>query len=75
MKLKLNDKEYVSGTIKAVAFRKSIEIKEALDFDNLTTDNYNTIVDFTVEIFGGQFTRDEFWNGLDANKLLPTISQ
>ncbi len=75
MELKLNNKTYATGEIKAKAFRKSIEIKEKVDFNNMDGAGMDTVVDFIAELYGNQFTRDEFYEGMNAKELIPTISR
>jgi hypothetical protein len=31
-------------------------------------------VDFIVELYGNKFTRDNFYDGLDADKLIETLN-
>jgi hypothetical protein len=54
--------------------RKAIEINENIDFNNLKTKNLDGLVDFVVELYGNKFTRDDFYDGLDADKLIETLN-
>lgn len=75
MELTLNDKTYVANTVKARMFRKAIEINEQIDFNQLKAKDLDTLIDFMVGAYGNQFTRDELYDGLDADKLIPTLSE
>jgi len=75
VEIKLNGKTYVADTVKARAFRKAIEITEQIDFNKLKTKDLDTLIDFVVDVYGKQFTRDELYDGLDADKLISTLSE
>lgn len=75
MEIKLNDKTYVAGTVKARMFRKAIEINEQIDFNQLKAKDLDTLIDFLVGVYEKQFTRDELYDGLDADKLISTLSE
>lgn len=74
MEIVLNDKTYVMPKVKTRMLRKSIEINEKIDFSNLRIKDLDGLVDFVVELYGNSFTRDEFYDGLDADKLIPTLN-
>jgi len=75
MELKLGDKTYVADAAKARFFRKALEINEQTDFNQLKTKDLDKLIDFVVDVYGKQFTRDELYDGLDADKLIPTLSE
>lgn len=74
MEIILNDKTYVMQNVKTKMLRKAIEINENIDFKNLKVKDLDGLVDFVVELYGNKFTRDEFYDGLDANKLVSTLN-
>lgn len=61
---------FVSGRM----LRKTLEMTKVLanmrDIDPETLDN---LVDYVVELFKGQFTQDEFYDGIEAGLLLKTV--
>lgn len=73
MDIKLGEKIYSTGSIKAKMVRKSVEIAEKTNFNELKVKDLDTLVDFIVELFGGKFTRDDVYDELDADKLIPTL--
>lgn len=73
MELTLNDKVFVAKKIKARMLRRAIEIKSRVDFNDLTVEGLDELVDLTCEMYENQFTRDEFYDGLDADKLIDTL--
>lgn len=74
MELVLNDKTYVMSKVKTRMLRKAIEINEKIDFNNLKTKDLDGLVDFVVELYGNKFSRDDFYDGLDADKLIETLN-
>jgi hypothetical protein len=75
MQIKLNDKTYKLKKIKALMVRKSIEITESIDFNKITTKDLDTLIDFIVDLYGNEFTREDVYEGLEAKELLPTIKE
>lgn len=74
MELALNDKVYVIKKMKARMLRRAIEVKAKVDFENLSVEDLDILVDLTCELYEGQFTRDEFYDGLDGDKLIDTLA-
>jgi len=70
----LNNKTYVMPKVKTRMLRKAIEINENIDFNNMKTKDLDGLVDFIVELYGNKFTRDNFYDGLDADKLIETLN-
>ena len=73
MDVKLNDKTYTTNSVKARIFRKAVEINEKKNFNDLKVEDFDELVDFVVELYGNQFTRDEFYDGLESDKLIITL--
>lgn len=74
MEIILNNKTYVMPKVKTRMLRKAIEINENIDFNNMKTKDLDGLVDFIVELYGDKFTRDNFYDGLDADKLVETLN-
>ena len=60
--------------VKTRMLRKAIKINENIDFNNMKTKDLDGLVDFIVELYGNKFTRDNFYDGLDADKLIETLN-
>jgi len=73
MELRLSGRTYIAPAPKARMVRKAIEITEKTDFKNLTTAEFDHLVNFIADLYGGQFTLDDVYDGLEAEKLLPCI--
>ncbi|WP_373844771.1 phage tail assembly chaperone G [Clostridium sp.] len=74
MEIVLNNKTYAMPKVKTRILRRAIEINENIDFNNLKTKDLDGLVDFVVELYGNKFTRDDFYDGLDADKLIETLN-
>ena len=75
MELILDKKTYVAPPIKARMVRKSIEISQDVNFNKLKPEELDVLVQFVVDIFNKQFTIDDVYDGLDADKLITTITE
>jgi len=73
--IKGKEKLFVTGMIKARLVRKSIELTQNINYENLSPEELDKLVDFVCEVYNDKFTRDEFWDGINADKLLPTFSE
>jgi len=73
MELILGDKTYIAPDAKARMVRKAVAIAENTNFNDLKTADLDGLVDFTVSVYGNQFTRDDMYDELDANELIPAI--
>ena len=74
MDIVLNDRTYVMPKVKTRMLRKAVEVNEKIDFNNLKTKDLDELIDFVVGLYGNQFTRDEFYDELDADKLIETLN-
>jgi hypothetical protein len=73
MKLIINGKTYVAPTPKARMVRRAIALTQEINFNDLKPEEFDILVGYVVDIFGKQFTIDDIYDGLDADKLMPTI--
>lgn len=67
------DKTFSTDFIPGRIFRQAIEISVKVDFRNLKPETLDTLVDFVVDAYNKQFTRDEFYDGIDARNFVTTI--
>ncbi|MCY6354514.1 phage tail assembly chaperone G [Clostridium sp. ZS2-4] len=74
MELVLNDKTYVMPKVKTRMLRRAIEISENINFNDLKLKDLDGLVDFVVELYGNKFSRDDFYDGLNADKLIETLN-
>ena len=67
-------KTFTNLNVKSRALRKAIEINEEIDFSNLKVKDLDSLVDYVCELYHNEFTRDQFYDGLEANLLIETLS-
>jgi hypothetical protein len=75
IKLLVEDKEktFVVPFVKGRMFRRVLEIFKDYDLDNMTPETLDVLVDFIVECFNVQFSRDDFYDGIAVEKIRETI--
>lgn len=69
---------YTVPFVKARMLRRALELSERFEGREdatVTLEDLDLMADFIVDLFGGQFTRDEFYDGLPADQLVPTVQK
>lgn len=80
LKLQIDGKEksfsynFVSGR----ALRETAKINKLFnslsdDPANFDDDAIDVLADYVVLVYANQFTRDEFYDGIDAREIIPTV--
>jgi hypothetical protein len=74
IKLYIQDEEetFTVPFIKGRMFRRVLEINKKHDLKDIDPETLDILVDFVVECFNEQFSRDEFYDGIAAGKLIDT---
>ena len=77
IKLLIDDKEktFVSNFISARLLSRTHEISKQVNFNDMSPEELDTMVDFIVEIFKSKFTRDDVYDGIASKELIPTITK
>lgn len=75
IKLLINNKEktFVAGRPMARIVRDAIEIMSKINLNNIRGEELDMIIDFAVDAYGKQFTRDQVYDGMYADELLPKM--
>lgn len=68
------EKTYSQGFISGYMFRRSVEFRKVAgkEFDETVLD---MMAEYVVELFEGQFTVDEFYKGVAADKMMDEITR
>ncbi len=74
LKVAGRDKTYTANFISARMVRRTIEISKDINFENISPEELDKFMDYITELFGGQFNRDELYDGLASQKLISTIT-
>ncbi|KIV56948.1 hypothetical protein AM501_27295 [Aneurinibacillus migulanus] len=67
------EKKFGTGFISARMFRRAISLQKKMNSGFKSEEDLDEIVDYVVDMFGGKFTREQLYDGLEAEKLIPTI--
>jgi hypothetical protein len=68
------DKTFTADFISARMVRRTIEVSNGINFESLKPEELDKLVDYIVELFSNQFTRDDVYDGLSSRDLLSTIT-
>lgn len=68
------DKTFTADFISARMVRRTIEVSDGINFESLKPEELDKLIDYVVELFGNQFTRDDVYDGLSSKDLLSTIT-
>ena len=60
--------------VKSRLLRKAIELLEKIDRTALRLNDLDDLVDYVCEVYNNQFTRDQFYDGIDADLLVETVN-
>ena len=74
LKIDVKDKTFTADFISARMVRRTIEVSNGINFERLKPEELDKLVDYIVELFGNQFTRDDVYDGLSSKDLLSTIT-
>lgn len=77
MKLELmidgEKKIFIAPTVYGRAYRKLLEYDQTIDYSMMGTDDYDELIGFACNVFGDQFTVDQFWDGVPSHEIMSTL--
>jgi len=75
IKLIIDGKErtFKPGFISGRRLRETMEMNEELEGKKTNGTTLDSMVDYLVNLFGKQFTRDEFYDGIASDKITDTF--
>lgn len=73
VKIKKEDKIFTAPYVSARKMRKTMELSSKMEENNFTEKDLDEMVAYMVDIFGNQFTADEFYDGIEANCMLDIV--
>lgn len=68
-------KTFTTGFVSARMVRQTLAMAKSINFEDLSPEELDQLSDYVVELFGRQFTRDDLYDGLASQELLPTIER
>lgn len=76
-KLEIDGKEkiFYCTKIKGVLLRKTAAITKTFDkmADNFSDDVLDELVDYVVDVFNNQFTREQYYEGIELEDMIASI--
>lgn len=66
-------KTYIPCFISGRLFRNAIRMQRKVQETGLSVETLDELVGFVVTVFNNQFTIDDFYDGVEAKELFPTI--
>lgn len=79
LQLKINgeNKTFVCAEFKGILFKKTLRAIKI--FENFTTEitdeGIEELVDYMVEVFDNQFTKEEFYNGIEVSDMFKKMQE
>lgn len=73
LRIKDEEKTFTPPFISGRKFREALVIAKKLDGGFSDPKELDEIIDFVVNLYGKQFTRDEFYDGIEGNKVITTV--
>jgi len=74
LKIEGKEKNFTTPFISGRMLRKTLEFQKTNDLTDINAELLDKMVDYVVDLFGKQFTQDEFYDGLEAGKMISTIT-
>lgn len=69
----VHTKTFTTGKIKSRLVVAAFEVRDEITSTEFRTDTLHKLADFTCEVYGNKFTRDQLYDGLDSDQLIPTL--
>lgn len=67
------EKTFVANFISARMLRRTLEISKEVNFNDMKAEELDKVIDFIVDLFQKQFTRDDVYDGISSKELIPNI--
>ncbi|MED4787488.1 hypothetical protein P9429_11390 [Bacillus atrophaeus] len=68
------EKVFSAPFIRGRMLREAIKLSKTSNFDDLDVGDLDNLVDYVVRVYDGQFSLDEFYDGISSEKMISTIS-
>lgn len=74
LKINNKDKEFMTPFISGRKLRDTFAVSKKVEKLSQDETMLDEMVNYIVDIFGKQFTLDEFYDGIEANKIISTFT-
>ncbi|MCY9198929.1 hypothetical protein MOE86_20075 [Bacillus atrophaeus] len=68
------DKTFSTPFIKGRMLREAIKLSKNTNFDDLSEESLDSLVNYVVRVYDNQFDLDTFYDGIASDELISTIS-
>jgi hypothetical protein len=77
LEIKGKNKTFVCTKIKGIMLRKTARVAKVFEDmgKGLTEEKLDELVDYMVELFENKFTREEYYDGIDIDKVVSEIQR
>ena len=69
------EKVFTPGHVSAKSFLKIMEFDQKINYNDMTIENIKVLAGFVSDVFGKQFSTDEFLEGVKSYELLSTFTK
>ncbi|MBO1003735.1 phage tail assembly chaperone G [Pseudogracilibacillus auburnensis] len=69
------DKTFTPGHVSAKFLLKMMEYDQEIDYNDMSVENIKKLAGFVSDVFGKQFTIDEFLEGIKSYELISTFGK
>lgn len=73
LKIKGEDKTFVQNFVSGYFFKEALKLSAEEEKKGFDIKMLDREIDFIVDVFGKQFSREDFYNGVDATKLMSEV--
>jgi hypothetical protein len=74
LKIDNKDREFATPFISGRKLRNTFAMSKKVNTTKQDETMLDEMVNYIVDIFGNQFTLDQFYDGIEANKIIPTFT-
>lgn len=68
-------KTFTTGKMKSRLVVAAFEVREEITSAEFKTETLHKLADFTCEVYGNKFTRDQLYDGLESHLLISTLKE
>ncbi|HEQ3553590.1 phage tail assembly chaperone G [Bacillus subtilis] len=74
LRVKGENQTFTNTFIPGRMLREAIQLSKETNFNELSEESLDSLVDYVVRVFDNQFSRDTFYDGIAAPEMIETIS-
>ena len=68
-------KTFTTGKIKSRLVVAAFEVRDEITSTEFKTSTLHKFADFACDVYENKFTRDQLYDGLDSDQLIPTLRE